>query len=144
MELINKDAVVAEIKKRIRLFQKEKEIERQCPTPTQTNIVSLGARIAMLQEIKVFIDTLKAKDVDKIIESAEDHAYLAGSEKMREKIMAKAVDAVVSQVPCANEIIFYSPHTVRKNSNIVINMMNLGLEKGDLVKLIVVKTQKEE
>lgn len=144
MELINKSTIIAEIKKRIRLFQKEKESEKQCPTPTQTNIVSLGARIAMLQEIKVFIDTLKAKDVDKIIESAEDHAYLAGSEKMREKIMAKAVDAVVSQVPCTNEIIFYSPHTARNYSNIITDMTELGLEKGDLVKLIVVKTQKGE
>lgn len=144
MELINKSTIIAEIKKRIRLFQKEKESEKQCPTPTQTNIVSLGARIAMLQEIKVFIDTLKSTDVDKIVESAEDHAYLAGSEKMREKIMAKAVDAVVSQVPCANEIIFYSPHVTYKNSNIVTDMMNLELEKGDLVKLIVIKTQKEE
>lgn len=144
MELINKSTIITEIKKRIRLFQKEKESEKQCPTPTQTNIVSLGARIAMLQEIKVFIDTLKSTDVDKIVESAEDHAYFAGSEKMREKIMAKAVDAVVSQVPCANEIIFYSPHVTYKNSNIVTDMMNLELEKGDLVKLIVIKTQKEE
>lgn len=144
MELINKSTIITEIKKRIRLFQKEKESEKQCPTPTQTNIVSLGARIAMLQEIKVFIDTLKSTDVDKIVELAEDHAYFAGSEKMREKIMAKAVDAVVSQVPCANEIIFYSPHVTYKNSNIVTDMMNLELEKGDLVKLIVIKTQKEE
>ncbi len=144
MELINKPTIIAEIEKRIRCFQKEKESERQCPSPTQMNIISLDARIAMLQEIKVFIDTLKTKDVDKIIESAEDHAYFAGLEKMREKIMAKAVDAVVSQVPCANEIIFYSPHITYKNSNIVTDMMDLGLEKGDLVKLIVVKTQKEE
>lgn len=144
MELINKSTIITEIKKRIRLFQKEKESEKQCPTPTQTNIVSLGARIAMLQEIKVFIDTLKAIDVDKIVESAEDHAYLAGSETMREKIMTKSVDAVVSQVPCINEIIFRSPHMARKYSNIVTDMMDIGLEKGDLVKLIVIKTQKEE
>lgn len=60
MELIDKFAVVAEIKRRISLFQKEKNVEEA----SQTDVISLGARAAVLEEILSFLDTLEVKEVD--------------------------------------------------------------------------------
>ena len=56
------------------------------------NIVSLGARIAMLEEILSFLNTLETKDVNEIIKTAEDHAYFAGGENTREKLIDKACE----------------------------------------------------
>ena len=64
MELINKAAVVAEIKRRISLFKKEKKIEKWSAGASQMNVISLGARIAMLEEVLSFLDTLEVKEVD--------------------------------------------------------------------------------
>ena len=61
---ISKDAVAAEIKRRISLFKKEKKTEKWSAGASQMNVISLGARIAMLEEILSFLDTLKAKGAD--------------------------------------------------------------------------------
>lgn len=72
------------------------------------------------------------------IELAEDHAMLAGMEKMKEEMMTKSIEAVVSQVPCSNEIILYNPSSVDRYY-LPQEMNKLGLNKGDKVKLIIIK-----
>ena len=67
-QYIDKSALVAEIERRISLFQKEKKTEKW--SVLQMNIVSLGARIAMLEEILSFLNTLEVKEVDLNRESA--------------------------------------------------------------------------
>ena len=62
--LIDKSALVAEIERRISLFKKEKKTEKCGVGTSQMNVVSLGARIAMLEEIKVFLNTLEVKELD--------------------------------------------------------------------------------
>ena len=63
-QYIDKFALVAEIERRISLFKKEKKTEKWSAGASQMNVVSLGARIAMLEEIKVFLDTIEVKEVD--------------------------------------------------------------------------------
>ena len=63
-QYIDKSAVAAEIKRRISLFKKEKKIEKLSAGASQMNVVSLGARIAMLEEILPFLDSLETKDID--------------------------------------------------------------------------------
>lgn len=60
MKLINKDVLIAEIQRRIKLFTYEKNKEGV----SQIDKLSVGGRIAVLQEIKVFIDTLEMKKAD--------------------------------------------------------------------------------
>ncbi len=64
--------------------------------------------------------------------------FIAGVEWKEQQMTAKAVDAVVSQVPCANEIILRNPESVHW-SYLPQEMNKLGLNKGDKVKLIIVK-----
>lgn len=64
--LIDKSALVAEIKRRISLFKKEKKIEKWSAEASQMNVVSLGARIAMLEEILSFFNTLEVKEVNEV------------------------------------------------------------------------------
>ena len=64
MKLIDKAAVMAEIERRISLFKKEKKTEKWSAGASQINVVSLGARIAMLEEILSFLNTLEVKEVD--------------------------------------------------------------------------------
>lgn len=56
----------------------------------------------------------------------------------REQMMAKAINAVVSQVPCSNEIILYNPSSVDKYF-LPQEMNKLGLNKGDKIKLVIIK-----
>lgn len=56
----------------------------------------------------------------------------------KEQMMAKAIEAVVSQVPCSNEIIFYNPSSVDRYY-LPQEMNKLGLNKGDKVKLVIIK-----
>lgn len=63
-QYIDKAALVAEIKRRISLFKKEKKTEKWSAGASQMNVVSLGARIAMLEEILSFFNTLEVKEVD--------------------------------------------------------------------------------
>lgn len=60
MQVINKEALIAEIQRRIKLFTYEKNKEGV----SQIDKLSIGNRIAVLQEIKVFIDTFEVKKVD--------------------------------------------------------------------------------
>ena len=62
IQYIDKSALVAEIKRRISLFKKEKKTEKWSAEASQMNVVSLGARIAMLEEILSYLDTLEVKD----------------------------------------------------------------------------------
>ncbi len=64
MKLIDKEKVVAEIKRRIFLFKKEKKPEKWSAGGLQMNVVILGARIAILEELLSFLDTLEVKEVD--------------------------------------------------------------------------------
>jgi hypothetical protein len=64
MKLIDKEKVVAEIKRRIFLFKKEKKPEKWSEGGLQMNVVILGARIAILEELLSFLDTLEVKEVD--------------------------------------------------------------------------------
>lgn len=60
MELIDKDALIVEIKKWIELLTNEKNQEGA----SKIDKLSLGGRIAELQEVKAFLDTLEVKEVD--------------------------------------------------------------------------------
>ncbi len=79
-QYISKSALVAEIKRRISLFKKEKKTEKWCAGASQMNVVSLGARIAMLEEILSFLDTLEVEEVreetvnEDLEEAAEEYA----------------------------------------------------------------------
>ena len=43
-----------------------------------------------LSKLESLLDTLEVKEIDEIIKNAEDHAYFAGSENTREKLINKA------------------------------------------------------
>lgn len=75
---INKADVVSEI-------ERLREEEYPCDTFEE----STGYYNA-LDEVSSFLNTLEVKDVDEIIKNAEDHAYFAGSENTREKLIDKA------------------------------------------------------
>lgn len=60
MKLIDKDKIIAEIERGIEVFTSEKNQEGA----SQIDKLSLGGRIAELQEIRVFLDTLEVKGVD--------------------------------------------------------------------------------
>ena len=60
MELIDKNTIIAEIDRRISNFKNEKSKDGA----SKMDRLSLGARIASLEEFKVFINTLELKKVD--------------------------------------------------------------------------------
>lgn len=43
-----------------------------------------------LSKLESFLNTLEVKEGDEIIKTAEDHAYFAGCENTREKLIGKA------------------------------------------------------
>ena len=59
-QYIDKSALVAEIEKWMTLLTKEKNQEGA----SKIDKLSLGGRIAELQEVKVFLDTLEVKEID--------------------------------------------------------------------------------
>ena len=67
-----------------------------------------------------------------------DDAIKYGMRLQKGQMMTNSIEAVVSQVPCSNEIIFYNPSSVDKYS-LPQEMNKLGLNKGDKVKLIIIK-----
>lgn len=75
-QYIDKSAIVAEIKRRIALFQKEKKTEKGSAEASQMNVVSLGARIAMLEEILSFFDTLEVKELKKVDRTKDLSNYI--------------------------------------------------------------------
>ena len=70
----------------------------------------------------------------------KDVAYTARrfANWQKEQMMKDAVEAVISQVPCSNEIIFYNPASIN-SFNLPQEMNRKGLEKGDKVRLIIIK-----
>ena len=66
------------------------------------------------------------------------NAYLKGEKETKEQMLKDAVEAVVSQVPCSNEIIFHNPASV-SYWYLPSEMNRLGLNKGDKVKIIIIK-----
>lgn len=58
-QYISKDALVAEIERWIELLTNEKSQEGA----SQIDKLSLGGRIAELQEVKAFLDTLEVKEL---------------------------------------------------------------------------------
>jgi hypothetical protein len=93
---------------------------------------------AKLSRIAVRVAKWQKQQDQSAIELAEDHAIFAGMEKMKKQMMTKSIEAVVSQVPCSNEIILYNPSSVDKYY-LPQEMNKLGLNKGDKVKLIIIK-----
>ena len=80
-QYIDKSAVVAEIEKL-----------QLCTMDEHMNFYSAEAQgeYNALSKLESFLNTLEVKDVDEIIKNAEDHAYFAGSENTREKLIDKA------------------------------------------------------
>lgn len=62
--LIDRDAVVDRIKRKISTLKEERRFEKLSAFPSLSNVNSLGSRIAMLEEILSFIDRLETKEVD--------------------------------------------------------------------------------
>ena len=81
MELIDKSAVVAEI-----------DALQEATMDKNRNFLSSydEGKFDALTVLEYFLDTLEVKEVDEIIKNAEDHAYFAGSENTREKLIDKA------------------------------------------------------
>jgi hypothetical protein len=96
-----------------------------------------GEKLLCVEHFKAGARWQKQQDQE-TIELAEDHAMLAGMGKMKEEMMTKSIEAVVSQVPCSNEIILYNPSSVDKYY-LPQEMNKLGLNKGDKVKLVIIK-----
>ena len=65
-------------------------------------------------------------------------SFKAGAKWQKQQMMKDALKAVISQVPCSNEIIFYNPASVYKYC-LPQEMNKRGLNKGDKVKLIIIK-----
>ena len=76
MKLIDKDKVVAEVKKRIKGL-------KDCHADT---VAGYAGEISGLERLLSFLDTIETKEVDEIIKTAEDHAYFAGSENTRKNL----------------------------------------------------------
>ena len=64
--------------------------------------------------------------------------FKAGAQWHKEQMMKDAVEAVVSQVPCANEIILRNPASV-SYWYLPSEMNRLGVNKGDKVKVMIIK-----
>lgn len=87
-QYIDKSAVVAEIEKRMQELRPTNTHKMQVGVMDRDILMWLNA----LTWVKDFLDTLEVKDVDEIIKNAEDHAYFAGSENTREKLIDKACE----------------------------------------------------
>ena len=81
-QYIDKDALLTEIERRMKLrrdgYEKYKSV---------SDFIAWEELEYFKEE---FLPTLEVKDVDEIIKNAEDHAYFAGSENAREKLIDKA------------------------------------------------------
>lgn len=87
-QYIDKEKIVAEIERRMQELR-----------PTNTHKMQVGGMdrdilmwLNALTWVKDFLDTLEIKDIDEIIKNAEDHAYFAGSENTREKLIDRACE----------------------------------------------------
>lgn len=84
-QYIDKATVVAEIERRIVSLE-----GIGSESYLHDNYPEQYAMLVTLKSLKFSLDTLEVKDVDEIIKNAEDHAYFAGSENTREKLIDKA------------------------------------------------------
>ena len=87
-QYIDKSAIVAELEKRIKECNKlaEAAADNNLSNSLQANELLIRQYTSLLN----FLDTIETKDLDEIIKNAEDHAYFAGSENTREKLINKA------------------------------------------------------
>jgi hypothetical protein len=180
--MTDREIIRAEIERRMKCFKNE----RNTITKASDNNLSLGARIAMCEELLSFIDSLQEEPVSedleeaadcykdmitpeevddsehayyyetyteyqiadafkagakwqkeqdqKTIELAEDHAMLAGMEKMKEQMMKNAVDSeAVLNYYGINDKKYYAI------GNEEVDGEKYNLHDGDKVKLIIIK-----
>lgn len=91
------------------LETKEVDLEEECKTYLKNNFTSKEAPDEFLTTQMQLDDMvlfarhffefgLRAKDVNEIIKTAEDHAYFAGSENTREKLIDKACEWLLNNV----------------------------------------------
>lgn len=109
---IDKDVVIAEIKRWIELLTNEKSQEGV----SQIDKLSLGGRIAELQEVKVFLDTLEVK------------------EEEEEDLELNSFDATVYKIG--------NTYLKEMNRNAIIKALE-SYKDGDKVKVII-KSREEE
>ena len=74
--------------------------------------------------------------------SALYKGFWHGAEWDREQMMEKAVEAIISQCPGSNEIIFHNPSNVH-SWEFPWNFSAKGLNKGDKVRIIIVKEDRK-
>ena len=91
-QYIKKSDIVAEIEKRIELFTSEKNQEGA----SQLDKLSLGGRVAGLQELKVFLDTLDVKDVDVELENENNNSQITIGTKIRLKANPNIILRIIS------------------------------------------------
>ena len=131
------------------------EIERCYNNNIYGHTAYSNGKCSAFREVLTFIDSLPeepasedlhtvAKEYANIVTDKIGYkiqlrrAVIYGAQWNKEQMMAKAIEAVVSQVPCSNEIIFYNPSSVDKYY-LPQEMNKLGLNKGDKVKVIIIK-----
>ena len=115
--------------------------------------VGLQAKIALCEELleaaRAILKEPASEDLEQAAEQAEQRegnlingrfkaGFKSGAQWQKEQMMKDAVEAVVSQVPCANEIIFRNPASV-SYWYLPSEMNRLGINKGDKVKVIIIK-----
>lgn len=66
--------------------------------------------------------------------------FVMGAKWADKVMMEKAVEAVISQTPCTNEIILRNPASVHW-FYLPQEMNKLGIKKGDKVKVIIIKEE---
>ena len=114
-QYINKSAVKAELERRISLFKKEKKTEKWSVGASQINVVSLGARIAMLEEIISFLDTLEVKEevldrndktklMQKCVKAAYKRGYDMGVLQTTNKVNHNTKDLEKENLPISNSL----------------------------------------
>ena len=96
-------------------------IEKEHRQPTFDDAIKYGMR-------------LKEKEMQSTIELAEDHAMLAGMEKMKDEMMAKAVDGVVAFDYYGDDDKTYG--LIAHDS---FCLEDFGLKDTDKVKMILIK-----
>jgi len=100
------------------------ELSKQFPEVSFAKLSRIAVRVAKWQE----------KQDQKVIELAEDHAMLAGMEKMKEEMMEKAIDCEVHQTNVAG----IKLDSVEICSDGIM-LDNTLYKEGDKVKVIVIK-----
>lgn len=91
-------------------------IEKEHRQPTFDDAIKYGMR-------------LKEKEMQSTIELAEDHAMLAGMEKMKEEMMAKAIGGKIYETQARSKL----------KAVTTGNLSRLDYKVGDKVKVIVIK-----